>query len=208
MIDAKEAVNGSDDEVLMGELNKINHSIDKEQLIFLTDKDARELREDAIREVVEGRIEDAVAAVEKLANSAKSSLLELVEEVHAEGEQEAEANAITVENGEEAEELLEEGDNVEGSQAAIKRTATAAQVADKTEKIQSTKMSVEENEDVADVDELQSIIEEEKEALAEERAALEETEEQLNEIATQLAESTPEEVEELLDDIDCEELDG
>lgn len=208
MIDAKEAVNGSDDEVLMGELNKINHSIDKEQLIFLTDKDARELREDAIREVVEGRIEDAVAAVEKLANSAKSSLLELVEEVHAEGEQEAEANAITVENGEEAEELLEEGDNVEGSQAAIKRTATAAQVADKTEKIQSTKMNVEENEDVADVDELQSIIEEEKDSLAEERAALEETEEQLNEIATQLAESTPEEVEELLDDIDTEELDG
>jgi hypothetical protein len=176
LIDAKEAVNGSDDEVLMGELNKINHSIDKEQLIFLTDKDARELREDAIREIVEGRIEDAVAAVQKLSNSAKTSLLELVEEVHAEGEQEAEANAITVENGEEAEELLEEGENVEGSQAAIKRTASAAQTAEKTEKIQSAKLSVEENEDVADVDELQSIIEEEKDALAEERAALEETE--------------------------------
>jgi hypothetical protein len=53
--------------------------------------------------------------VNKLSNSAKSSLLELVEEVHADGEQEAEANAITVENGEEAEELLEEGENVEGA---------------------------------------------------------------------------------------------
>jgi hypothetical protein len=115
LIDAKEAVNGSDDELLETELNKINHSIDKEQLIFLTDKEARELREDAIREIVEGRIDDAVEAVNKLANSAKSSLLELVEEVHADGEQEAEANAITVENGEEAEDLLEEGENVEGA---------------------------------------------------------------------------------------------
>lgn len=68
------------------ELNKINHSIDKEQLIFLTDKEARELREDAIREIVEGRIDDAVEAVNKLSNSAKASLLELVEEVHADGE--------------------------------------------------------------------------------------------------------------------------
>lgn len=56
LIDAKEAANASDDDVLENELNKINHSIDKEQLIFLTDKEARELREDAIREIVEGRI--------------------------------------------------------------------------------------------------------------------------------------------------------
>jgi len=32
-------------------------------LIFLTDKDARATRDDAIREITEGRIDDAVAAV-------------------------------------------------------------------------------------------------------------------------------------------------
>jgi len=55
-------------------------------LIFLTDKDARALREDAIREIVEGRIEDAVAAIQKLSDNADASLNELVEEEHPEGE--------------------------------------------------------------------------------------------------------------------------
>jgi flagellar biosynthesis chaperone FliJ len=55
---------------------------------------------------------------------------------------------------------------------------------------------------------LEATIEDEQAALADERAALEETHEQLTDIANRLGESTPEEVEDLLDEIETEELDG
>jgi hypothetical protein len=50
-----------------------------------------------------------------LTGAAKASLLELVEEVHAEGEQELNKNLDTLENGEAADEILAQGENAEGS---------------------------------------------------------------------------------------------
>lgn len=79
--DAIKAVNESDEDALNRQIEFFETSINQQQIVFLTDKDARALRNEAIREIVEGRLDQAVANVQKLADNAKESLLEKVQEV-------------------------------------------------------------------------------------------------------------------------------